>query len=266
MKGYQWMKMTSWVIFYRLPWPYLELLAALCWVSSPLGFLQGGSSGQKYVHKHKKSKQSNLRIHHINAKIQTLGELKSEEQLSDSSLDSHLLPGLGGIFPSRLSLIKTFFLSSQKVGWDFCFPQYFPSSRPSFFLFQEVKADKFWKGLEVPSLHQWSCQYQPPIAQSHQVCLIITLLIAVTRTTFINNQYNPLQEILCLKSTTLLSMKMKKRRRHISICTGFGSSTRHIFQLALPTPVPREILAFPRISYAWTCFLGFAVTVLVGRW
>ena len=64
------------------------------------------------------------------------------------------------------------------------------------------------------------------------LCLVITLLIGVMRTTSINhenNQYNPLQEILCLKSTTLLSMKMKKRRRHISICTGFESSTCHIF-------------------------------------
>ena len=117
---------------------------ALCWVSSPLGFLQGGSSGQKYVHKHKKSKQSNLRIHHINAKIQTIGQLKSEGRLSDSSLDSHLSPGLGGMFPSRLSLIKTFSLSHLWIGWGVSLKT-FPFQNILFFSFKKSRLTNFEK-------------------------------------------------------------------------------------------------------------------------
>ena len=165
---------------------------ALCWVSSPLGFLQGGYSGQKYVHKHKRNKKKQTiqyeypshqckdpnfrRVEERGAVIGFLTGLafvawigwdfslktfphQSFPQDFPSSKHS-LCPtfGSGGMFPSRLSLFKTFF-----------------------FLFQEFKADKFWKGLEVPSLHQWSFQYQPPIAQFYQVCLNTKYLIYVRR-------------------------------------------------------------------------------------
>ena len=54
-----------------------------------------------------------------------------------------------------------------------------------------------------------------------------------------HNDYNySLQETLYAKSTTLLSIsvktKRKKKKRHISTCTGFGSSTRHIFWTGPP--------------------------------
>ena len=164
-----------------------------------------------------------------------------------------------GCFPQDFPSSKHS-LCSLWIGWDISLKT-FPHQNIPFFLFQEVKADKSWKGLEVPNLHLWSCQYQPPIAQSHQVCLDITLLIGVKRTTSINyenNQYNSLQETLCLKSITLLSMKMKKRRRHISICTGFGSSTWHIFWTGPPYSCSKSdslfshFLGFPTLGRAFS--------------
>ena len=181
-------------------------------------------------------------------------------RLSDSSLDSHLSPGSGGMFVSLKTFPRQNILFVPPMDWVGCSPNTCPHQNIPFFPLSKSHGWQILKRFGGP---------KPPPVKLPVSTANCTVSLGLSKYYIVycchednvykneNNQFNPLQEILCLKSTTLLSMKMKKRRRHISICTGFRTSTRRIFWTGHPYSCSKRdslfshFLGFPTLGRAF---------------